>query len=198
MGARTTIHPWEVIFANAVLAGANSADALRLSRPDVATWKPASVVRVAARVRRGPWVSGYIQTELARVENERRERERVILSRMDKRAFLGRVVRAHDGEQLPKRYLNHDPLIALKLDNEMTGDNAPVRVEGEVTLGLIMAALASTTGLPAPGEMADGEALEVDARPVAALALPAPQKSHANGNGKHSNGANGNARQYAD
>lgn len=37
---------------------------------------------------------------------------------------------------------------AIKADNAMTGDDAPVRIEGEITLLGILQSLSPTTGLP--------------------------------------------------
>jgi phage terminase small subunit len=41
---------------------------------------------------------------------------------------------------------------AIKTDNSMTGDDAPVRIEGEITLNHILNSLQATTGLPSEEE----------------------------------------------
>lgn len=59
-----------------------------------------------------------------------------------------------------------DRIRAIQVDNLMTGDNKPVRFEGEITLHGIFRALAPSTGLPASDEV-----IELDPNgPLAALA----------------------------
>jgi len=41
-----------------------------------------------------------------------------------------------------------DRIQAIKADNDMTGDNKPIRIEGEITLNGILQGLKPTTGLP--------------------------------------------------
>jgi hypothetical protein len=80
------------------------------------------------------------------------------LTRTEKRRILKRLA------QNPKL----DPvdrIRAIQVDNLMTGDNKPVRFEGEITLHGIFQALKSTTALPASEEV-----IELDPNgPMAAL-----------------------------
>lgn len=68
------------------------------------------------------------------------------MSRAEKRLILKKI--AND----PKASKQHR-IMAIQTDNLMTGDNKPVRFEGEVTLHSIMKALDSSTSLPAPNEL---------------------------------------------
>jgi hypothetical protein len=68
------------------------------------------------------------------------------LSRAEKRRILKRIATDRKASRI-------DRLRAIQVDNLMTGDNKPVRFEGEVTLHTIFQALAGTTGLPADKEL---------------------------------------------
>lgn len=87
-----------------------------------------------------------------------REVAEVGMTRAEKRRILKRI--AND-TKAPRR----DRLMAIQVDNLMTGDNKPVRFEGEITLNGIFQALRATTDLPGPGEL-----IELDPNgPMAAL-----------------------------
>lgn len=58
-----------------------------------------------------------------------------------------------------------DRIRAIQVDNLMTGDNKPVRFEGEITLHGIFTALASTTGLPDPNEVFELESVATGVAP---------------------------------
>lgn len=70
------------------------------------------------------------------------------LSRAEKRRILKRIATDRKATRI-------DRLRAIQVDNLMTGDNKPVRFEGEVTLHTIFQALNGTTGLPSSGELID-------------------------------------------
>lgn len=119
----------------------------------------------------------------ARLDELRAKADRAaVLTRTRKREFLAAVVeRAYVGTG-HERLDRHCPLAAIKVDNEMTGDNAPQRVEAEVTLSAVLAALRPTTGLPDPAEFAAVPA------PPTALDLAKPVQSATNGHKTPQNG----------
>lgn len=68
----------------------------------------------------------------------------VVYTRQKKRERLHMI-----GEGLLDQPVSPGEMIqAIKTDNDMTGDNKPIRVEGELTLGIILASLQPTNGLP--------------------------------------------------
>lgn len=80
------------------------------------------------------------------------------MSRAEKRRVLKRI--AMNPKMDPV-----DRIRAIQVDNLMTGDNKPVRFEGEITLNGIFKALVSSTGLPSADEV-----IELDPNgPMAAL-----------------------------
>ena len=76
-----------------------------------------------------------------------RENRKALMTRHEKRLFLAGVVRASTdlGRKLnPKDPLNKlDPLSAIKIDNDMSGDNAAQQVESTVSIASIMKNLPS-------------------------------------------------------
>jgi len=80
------------------------------------------------------------------------------LTRAEKRRILKRIAMDRKAARL-------DRMRAIQIDNLMTGDNKPVRFEGEITLHGIFQALKSTTALPVAEEV-----IELDPNgPMAAL-----------------------------
>lgn len=76
-----------------------------------------------------------------------RENRKALMTRHEKRLFLAGVVRAATdiGRKLnPNDPLNRlDPLSAIKIDNDMSGDNAAQQVESTVSIASIMKNLPS-------------------------------------------------------
>jgi|SRR5215217_331948 len=68
------------------------------------------------------------------------------LTRQRKREILKGI--ANDPRKNPMARI-----AAIKTDNEMTGDNSPIRIEGEITLHTIFSSLGGTTGLPSSDEV---------------------------------------------
>jgi hypothetical protein len=164
--------PQQALFADHVISGTRKTDAYRHAYPASSLTGHALNVE-ASRTAALPHVADYIAEALA---ERRRE---VLLTRDDKRQILGSIAK-------DTRKPASARILAVKTDNEMTGDNAPVRVEGEITLGLIFRALVGTTGLPAPAEMKHVlPADPADAMPVMTLAdddslpLPALERKNA-------------------
>jgi hypothetical protein len=109
--------------------------------------------KLAKLTRRGDTVAVIAAGAVAREVLE------VGMTRAEKRRVLKRLAM---NPKLPAI----DRIRAIQVDNLMTGDNKPVRFEGEITLHGIFRALAPSTGLPASDEV-----IELDPNgPMAALA----------------------------
>jgi hypothetical protein len=144
--------PQQRLFADYVIEGKGKSEAYKLAYPQSSLGKgPLSVE--AYRTAKLPHVADYIAEALA---ERRRE---VLLTRDAKRQILGSIARDPKAPRQAR-------IMAVKVDNDMTGDAAPIRVEGEITLNSIFKALVSTTGLPAPTER---EAIDVTATPQPTL-----------------------------
>lgn len=146
--------PAQRLFADYVIEGKAKNEAYRLAYPQ-SSLSPGPLSVEAYRTANLPHVADYIAEALSE------RRKEVLLTRDKKRQILGSIA-------LDTRAPRSARILAVKTDNEMTGDNAPVRVEGEITLGLIFRSLAHTTGIPAPQEVHEiGEAKDVPALPAA-------------------------------
>lgn len=66
--------------------------------------------------------------------------ERMVLSRSRKRHILYEIAEKKSNQP-------HERIKAIEVDNRMTGDEAPVKVEGDVTVGLVLTALLSSTSV---------------------------------------------------
>lgn len=119
-------------FADGVLSGLNQSEAYRRAYPRAKLSVETAASRLAASVK----VCQYMQTvRLA-------EQKRGGLSRQQKREILSEIATSKDVSP-------GDRVRALQVDNRMTGDDAPMRVEGEITLNSIFQALVPSIGLPA-------------------------------------------------
>ena len=106
--------------------------------------KAKSVYTRSAMARRWldrPEVAEYIAYLKVNIESD------CTLSRQRKREILKKIA-----ENFPEDRAS--AIQAIKTDNAMTGDDAPVRMEGELTLSSIFQALQQqgSTGLPSPEE----------------------------------------------
>ncbi len=131
--------PQQLRFADAVIEGRNPADAYRIAYPHGSP-KPATVATEAKRMRAHAKISAYIAECLAD------RRLEVLLTRDQKRQILGGIAKKVTAPPAAR-------IMAIKVDNDMTGDNAPVRVEGEITLFAVFNAMGLSTGLPSPSEV---------------------------------------------
>lgn len=103
------------------------------------------VLRVkASEEKKKPAVQAYLAAEQAKAA------ELVGLTRAEKRRML-RLIALDPNEAASDR------LKAIALDNLMTGDNKPVRLEGEITLSAVFRCLQQTTGL-----LREDEVIELD------------------------------------
>jgi hypothetical protein len=82
-----------------------------------------------------PKVRAYVAAGLAE------QRSQVLLNRDAKRLLLGGIARS-------RSFPPGARIQAIRADNEMTGDNAPVRVEGEITLHAVFSALRGSKEIP--------------------------------------------------
>jgi hypothetical protein len=99
-------------------------------------------------VKHRPAVQAYIAAEQAK------NQELVGATRAQKRRLLLQAM-------MDTKATWRERLSAIQLDNFMTGDNKPMRIEGELTLIRVLRALEPTTGLFRPEELQELEALEV-------------------------------------
>lgn len=132
--------PQQLRFADCIIEGMNPSDAYRAAYPNQSLSANALKVE-ASRAKNHKKISAYIDECLA---ERRRE---VLLTRDMKRQILGGIAR---DKQAPR----NSRILAIKVDNDMTGDSAPVRIEGEITLFGIFQALQPATGLPSGEELA--------------------------------------------
>lgn len=137
MASKLTV-PQET-FANLVLTGKPFSDAYREAYPN-SSLRGNSLHVEASRLAAHPKVDAYLAFHRAA------RRKETLLTRDKKRQILG-------GIALDDRTPDTARIQAIRVDNDMTGDNAPVRVEGELTLGAVFIALGLSTGLPNEAEV---------------------------------------------
>ena len=82
----------------------------------------------------------------------KRTARQATLTRQRKRELLCDI--AEDAEK------QSDRINAIQVDNRMTGDDAPIRLEGEITLGAILEGIAPSVGLPG------SDAVDVESSPT--------------------------------
>jgi hypothetical protein len=144
--------PRQLAYALARIEGLNCKESFKKARPDNRL-TDAALRTEANKLERNPKVQAFIAEGLAEARRE------VLLTRDKKRQILGSIA-------LDKKAPRMARIAAVKVDNDMTGDAAPIRVEGEITLNSIFKALVSTTGLPASTER---DAIDVTATPQPTL-----------------------------
>jgi hypothetical protein len=135
----------------------NSTPKMRQSKPYIMLKSKA--VQEAIRALQTADVEA-MKVELAMSKDEGLTALREIgLSRMEKRRILAKIAKNPKVGPFAR-------IRAIQVDNEMTGDNAPVRVEGEITLHSIFSALAGSTGLPSAQEAIEVETYDPNAPTV--------------------------------
>lgn len=125
-------------FAQLLFAGSTQSDAYRGAgyNPPLGSksiWE--SAARLSSHVKVQRYLS-HLSVLSARTERS------ATLSRQRKRELLCDA--AHDAPKWSER------LTAIVIDNRMTGDDAPIRIEGEITLAGILDGIESSVGLPPP------------------------------------------------
>jgi hypothetical protein len=101
-------------FADALLSGKEPSPAYIASYPDCRANK-GTIARKAHKLSRHPEVAAYLAQERAKMA------EHGLLTRMEKRRILATIARKKDHKR--------GSIEAIKVDNAMTGDNAPQKVE---------------------------------------------------------------------
>ena len=102
------------LFAENILSGMKPAPAYREAYKSKMT--PAATSVEAQRTMRVPHVAHFIETERAKMDAA------ALLTRMEKRRILAETARS-------KASRASDRIKAIEVDNVMTGDNAPQKVE---------------------------------------------------------------------
>lgn len=163
---RQALTPKQLAYALARIEGMKIGEATRAAREAIGaknTLTPGALQVEGSRLENHAKVRAYIE------EARQEMRLQTLLTRDKKRMILGGI--AQD-----RRAPHQARIMAVRADNEMTGDNAPVRVEGEITLHAAWSAIREAEALP----MGDKEVLE----------LPEPVGIE-NGNGEHGHNGNG-------
>lgn len=125
--------PKQLAFAEAILDGKTPSDAYRAAYDTSGT--PATVKVSASRILAHPAIAEYVAKGREKMAKAR------LLSRTKKREILFTIAcnsKARAAERVK----------AIEVDNAMTGDNKPVRIEGEITLYSVLKQIAHSTGLP--------------------------------------------------
>lgn len=125
-------------FANLVLTGKKFTEAYVEAYPS-SSLSPGALTVEASRLAAHPKVEAYMDGVKAA------RRKETLLTRDKKRQILG-------GIALDSRAVDASRIMAIRVDNDMTGDNAPVRVQGEIVLHTIFESLGLSTGLPSAEE----------------------------------------------
>ena len=126
-------------FANKLIEGMKPGLAYQYAYPK-SSLKGIALSVEANRLGKLKKVRAYVDAAL------REHREEVLLTRDKKRQILGGIALNKFEKSMPR-------IAAIKEDNAMTGDAAPVRIEGEITLHAVFLALKATTGLPDGAEI---------------------------------------------
>lgn len=152
--AKTRLTPKEERFAQLVARGNTIPDAYREAyKTNVRTAK-----FTAYRVARRPHVVKRIK------ELQTPDEKRLFLTRARKREILLEMAESPRATLLERQR-------AIMIDNRMTGDDRTiVKVDDEITLSRVLAALSSGEALPAPGD----EFVDVETSPLPPEPMPAP------------------------
>lgn len=128
-----SLTPQQEFFARLVAEGKSHAESYRIAFKSKGSIN--SVKSNAYKVAIRPEVEAKIAEFKAKAE------ERMVLTRSRKRHILYEIAEA-------KRNRTGDRIKAIEVDNRMTGDEAPVKIEGDVTLGLVLGSLMQSTLVP--------------------------------------------------
>lgn len=132
---RAQLNAREAAFCHQVADGGNQTQSYQAAYPGKRS--DASAAVAANRLLKKDKIKAYLEAL------QTAETEALVYSRQKKRERLYQI-----GEALQPGVSPGEQIQAIKVDNDMTGDNKPVRVEGEITLKGILDALKPTTGLP--------------------------------------------------
>lgn len=110
-----TLTAKERAFAQGILDGMTKTEAYRQAYPASRTWRAQMVTNEAHDTSKRPAVAAFIKGERARLDDDS------LLTRIEKRKILAKVAR--------KESARLGSIEAIKVDNQMTGDCAPQKVE---------------------------------------------------------------------
>jgi len=131
--------PQQLRFADYLVEGKNPSESYRLSYPNQSL-SPGALKVEAARLKANPKIEAYIADCLA----ERRHES--LLTRDQKRQILGGIAKKQSAPETAR-------IAAIMADNKMTGDDAPIRIQEEITLFAVFNSLGLSTGLPSADEL---------------------------------------------
>lgn len=126
-------------FADLVISGVPKAEAYGRSYPN-STLRGNALRVEAHRTAALPNVKAYVDAALAKRQS------RALLTRETKREILADIA-------IDKKAPKPARIMAIQVDNRMTGDERPVRVEGEITLYTIFQSMQGPVGLPSGDEI---------------------------------------------
>ena len=106
--------PKQHAFAQGLLSGKNGSDAYRAAYPDCKS-STRVIAGKACLLGKTPEIVSYIAQERARMD------DKALLSRIEKRRILAKIAR--------KGSTKAGSVEAIKVDNSMSGDNAPQKIE---------------------------------------------------------------------
>lgn len=105
----------ERAFAQGILDGMTKADAYRQAYPVSQKWPSQMVRNEAHDTSKRPAVEAFIKAERAKLDDD------ALLGRIEKRQILASIAR--------KKSARLGSIEAIKVDNAMTGDSAPQKIE---------------------------------------------------------------------
>ncbi len=148
--ALKSLSPKQIAFADAILDGMGPSAAYR--HAGYFATEPQLVAVKAQEVMRSALIQKYIADGREKLERGK------TLTRLEKRRTLRSIA-------LSTKHDAGDRIRAIQVDNLMTGDNKPIRVEGELTLNTIFRSLSGSTGLPDPSEVIDLDEMAANQQP---------------------------------
>lgn len=131
--------PQQLRFADYLVEGMNPKEAYGKAYPNQSL-SPNALAVEASRLKANPKVVAYVDDCLAERRNE------ALLTRDQKRQILGGIAKKKSAPEAAR-------IAAIKVDNDMTGDNAPIRIQEEITLFAVFNSLGLSTGLPSATEI---------------------------------------------
>lgn len=109
-----TLTQQEKNFVISIIAGAKRSDAYKVAYGKSEDYPDANLRSEAARAWKRPEVQRYYNRLMKKKEGE------AVMTRHEKRTHLASIARNKSERAVPR-------ILAIKADNEMTGDNAPVK-----------------------------------------------------------------------
>lgn len=127
----SNITPQQSKFCRLIADGCSQSEAYMKAYPKTKTARAAE--SNGSRLMR----NDKVKSEIQRLKSKTEAKE--TLTRQKKRQILAKIA---NGDKATAA------IQAIKVDNEMTGDNAPIRVEGELSIKKAWDQISDTSGLP--------------------------------------------------